>query len=65
MDPSSEIGLLYHLDTYAAINPCNLRVYQWLMTTHLQLVAEYIQYDDCNPFHPLQLQRVVNELSSA
>ena len=46
----SEIGLLCHLDSCTAMNTGNLQVHQWLMTAHPHLVAEYIQYDDSNPF---------------
>ena len=44
-DAHSEIGLLCHIDSCAAMNTCNLQVHQWLMTTHPHLVAKYIQYD--------------------
>ena len=60
----SKNGLLYHLNMCAAINACIICVHQWLMITNPHLVTEYIQYDDCKPFQPLQLQCAVNELSN-
>ena len=50
------------MDTCAAINTGNLLVHQWLMTTHPHLVAEFIQYDDKNPFETLQLYCAVEDL---
>ena len=41
----SEVGLLCHLDSCAAINTGNLHVHQCLITAHPHLVAEYLQYD--------------------
>ena len=56
---TSEVGLLCHLDSCAAMNTVNLRVHQWLITTYPHLVSEYIQYDDSLPFQPLQLSCAV------
>ena len=41
--------------------PC---VHKWLITDHPHLVAEYIQYDDANPFQPLQLACAVKDLKN-
>ena len=61
----SEIDLLYHLNSCATMNTSNLNVHQLLMTAHPNLVAEYIQYDDSNPFQPLQLSCAVRNLEIA
>ena len=58
-DAASEVGLLMHLDSCAAMNTGNLSVHQWLMTKHPHLVVEYIKYGDAHPFDPLQLACVV------
>ena len=44
------------------MNTGNLQVHKWLMTAHPTIVAEYIQYDDSDPFQPLQLYCAVNSL---
>ena len=61
-DCNSEAVLVCHLDSCAATNNGNLRVYQWLMTTYPHLVSEYIQYGDSTPFQPLQLSCVVTDV---
>ena len=40
------------------------QVHQWLMTTYPEIVAEYIQFDDSDPFQPLQLECAVSDLSA-
>lgn len=52
---SSEVGLLMHLDSCAAMNTGKLSVHQWMIMKYPHLVAEYIRYDNANPFEPLQL----------
>ena len=58
-----EISFICHMDTCAAMNTGNLSVHKWLMTSHPHLVAEYIQFDDTNPFEPLRLHCAVEDLS--
>ena len=38
----NEVGFMCHLDTCAAIDTGNLRVHQWLMTKHPDIVTEYL-----------------------
>ena len=61
---ASEVGFMCHLDTCAAMNTGNLRVHQWLITKHPEIVAEYLQYDDKKPFEPLQLLCAVKDLQA-
>ena len=61
----SQVRLLMHLDYCAAMSTGNLSVYQWLMTNHTHLVAEYIQYDDAHPFDPVQLVSAVWDYDNA
>ena len=58
----NEFGYMCHIDTCAAMNTGDLLVHQWLMTTHLHLVAEFIQYNHRKPFQPLQLHCTVEDL---
>ena len=44
------------------MNTGNLLLHQFIITRHPYIVAEYIQYDDSNPFNPIQLQCAVNDL---
>ena len=37
---------------------------EWIMTTYPEIVAEYIQYDDNNPFEPIQLSCAVQDLNT-
>jgi len=60
---TEEIGFICHMATCAAMNMGNLSVHQWLMTTHLHLVAEYIQFDDVHSFEPLRLYCAVEDLA--
>ena len=61
---STEIGLLCHLHSCAAMNIGNLRVHQWLMTTYPHFLSEYIQYSDSTSFQPLQLSCVVTDVET-
>ena len=54
--PSNSILFLCHIYTCAAMNTGNLKVHQWIMSTHPELVAEYLQYDDDNPFEPFTFE---------
>ena len=58
----NEVGCIFHMDTCAAMNTGDLLAHQWFMITHPQLVAEFIQYDDRNPFDLLQLHCAVDDL---
>ena len=61
-DNQSDTCFLCHIDSCAAMNTGNLLLHQFIITTHPSIVAEYIQYDDSEPFDPIQLQCAVNEL---
>ena len=60
----SEVGLLCHLESCVDMRTGKLHVHQWLITAHQHLVAEYIQYDDSDPFQLIQLVCVVKDLES-
>ena len=42
----------------------NLQLHEWIMTAYPEIVAEYIQYDDNNPFEPIQLSCAVQDLNT-
>ena len=42
----------------------NLKLHEWIMTTYTEIAAEYIQYDDNNPFEPIQLSCAVQDLNT-
>ena len=60
----TEVGLRMNLDSCTTMNTDNLRVHQWLTTAHPHLVAEYIQFDESNPFKPPQLWCTVQDYES-
>ena len=62
IDASSDTCFLCHVDSCAAMNTGNLLLHQFIITNHPSVVAEYIQYDDSDPFDPIQLQCAVNDL---
>ena len=59
----NEVNFICLINT-CAMNTGNLQVHQWLMTTYPEIVAEYIQFDDSDPFQPLQLECAVSDLSA-
>ena len=60
----TEVTFIFHVDTCAAMSTGNLQLHEWIMTTYSEIVAEYIQYDDNNPFKPNQLSCVVQDLNT-
>ena len=42
----SEISFASHIASCAAMNIGNLKICQWVITTHPEIVFRYIQYDD-------------------
>ena len=58
---ASEICFLCHVDSCAAMNTGNLLLHQYIITQHPSIVAEYIQYDDKDPFDPIKLQCAVDD----
>ena len=49
------ISFSCHVDSCAAMNTGNLLVHKWVATKHPEIVVEFIEYNDPNPFQPLQL----------
>ena len=60
----TEVTFICHVDTCAAMSTGNLQLHKWIMTTYPEIVAEYIQYDDNNPFEPIQLSCTVQDLNT-
>jgi len=56
-----EINFSCHVDSCAAMNVGNLRVHHWIITNYPAVVEEYIQFDDENPFDPIQLECAVDD----
>ena len=50
------ISFLCHLDLCTAMNTGNLLLHRYIMMQHPEIIAEYCQYDDSNPFQPICLQ---------
>ena len=57
----SEIIFASHIDSCTAINVVNIKIHQWVITKHLEIVSCYIQYEKENPFDPIQLNCVVED----
>ena len=53
------ISFLDHVNIYAAMKTVNLLSHKYIMTKHPSLVAEFIRYDDADPFDPIILQCAV------
>ena len=43
------------------MNLGNLKIHQWFITTHPEIVSRYIQYKDKNSFDPIQLNCSVED----
>jgi hypothetical protein len=43
------------MDTYGALNIGHLLFHLWLMSERPDLVAEFVSFDDSNPFEPIKL----------
>ena len=54
---------LCHLDSCAGMNTGNLAIHQYIITQHPSIVAEYIQFDDANPFDPIRLECAIPQLA--
>ena len=61
---ANETCIHTHIDTCAAMSTGNLLVHQWFITTYPECVAEYIQYDDADPFEPIKLSCAIEDLSA-
>ena len=62
---STAPAFLCHLDSCAGMNTGNLTIHQYIITKHPSIVAEYIQFDDNNPFDPIRLECAVPQLALA
>jgi hypothetical protein len=49
------------MDTCGALNTGYLPFHQWLMSEHLATVADYISFDDTNPFEPVKLGGAIRD----
>ena len=43
------------------MNIGNLEIHQWIITKFPEIFAEYIEYNDTNPFQPLKLKVAIQE----
>ena len=57
----SEISFASHIDSCAAMDVGNIRIHQWVITTHPKIVSHYIQYNYENPFDTIQLNYAVED----
>ena len=57
-----EVSFICHIDTCAAMSTGNLLLHQWIMSKYPSIVAEYIQYDDAEPFEPIKLAVALQNL---
>lgn len=49
------------MDTCGALNTGYLPFHQWLMTEHPETVADYIAFDETNPFEPVKLGGAIRD----
>jgi hypothetical protein len=49
------------MDTCGALNTGYLPFHQWVMATDPSFVAEYVEFDDTNPFEPIKLGGAIRE----
>ena len=56
-------SFLCHVDSCAAMNTGNLLLHQYIITHFPDTVAEYIQYDDKEPFEPIRLECAVQDVA--
>jgi len=60
MTDIDELCFLCHVDSCAAINIGNLRVHEYIMTEHPEIVRSYEQFEHENLFEPLSLACAVS-----
>ena len=60
-DNEQSPSFLCHVDSCAAMNTGNLLLHQYIITHYPDTVAEYIQYDDKEPFEPIRLECAVQD----
>jgi hypothetical protein len=49
------------MDTCGALNTGYLPFHQWIMSTNPEVVAEYLEFDDANPFEPVKLGGAIRD----
>ena len=59
------ISFLAHTDICASMNTGNFLMYKYITTKNPSLVAEFVQYDDADPFDPIIIQCTVADLVKA
>jgi hypothetical protein len=62
-DSSIDLSLVGLMDTCGALNTGYLLFHLWLKAERPDLVAEFISYDDANPFEPIKLGGAISDLS--
>jgi hypothetical protein len=62
-DPTLDPTLCGLMDTCGALNTGYLKFYLWLMSERPDLVAEFISFDDANPFEPIKLGGAIHDPS--
>ena len=55
----SEIIFASQIDSCAAMNVGNLKIHQWVITKHPEMVSRYIQCNDEKPFDTIALNCAV------
>lgn len=64
------VAFLCHVDSCAAMSTGNSLIHMWIMSKHPEIVVDYGEYNDLEPFEPLSLRCAVdngkdNESSTA
>ena len=62
-DPNLDLTLCGLMDTCGALNTGYLKFHLWLMSERPDLVAEFISFDDANPFEPIKLGGAIRDPS--
>ena len=59
--PSACQNFLALVNSCATMNIGNLEIHQWIINKSPEIIADYIEYDDTNPFQTLQSQVVIQD----
>jgi hypothetical protein len=60
-DPTLDPSLVGLMDTCGALNTGYLKFHLWLKSERPDLVAEFISFDDANPFEPIKLGGAISD----
>jgi hypothetical protein len=63
-DPALDLTLCGLMDTCGTLNTGYLFFRLWLMSEHPDLVADFISFDDSNPFEPIKLGGAIRDPSN-